>query len=244
MRFVKDKTLLNYRIGFVLLGLMLVGCQSLAGEDVSVTLSSEMTAFVTESAMIQETAVIEQTDAVETLQASSTLVADAANVNMALVATVESNVSPTVAMRAVVVDAEDMGSSLDESMMDESGVDVASSDAVAGIQVNNIGTARSVSNVDGCSSGNVTQFTDSDDRIYVTARVSDLVSGVAFTVDWMFEERLVYRSSWTSDYSAQSECIWFYMTPDDAAFLPGAYTVTMFVDGQALPSQTFSISTG
>lgn len=223
----------------------LFGCQSLAGDDIPATLSNEMTAFVTESARIQETAIVEQTHAVETLQVSSTLVADAAGVNVALAATLQSNLAPTPEMRAVVVRPDDMGDSLEGEMMDEELDFDGGSDVVTGdVQVNNLGTARSVSNANGCSNGNVTQFTDTDERIYVTARVSDLTNGVTFSVDWTFEERLVYRSSWTADYSAQSECIWFYMTPDDAAFLPGTYSITMFVNGQALPSQLFTINAG
>lgn len=236
---------MNWRITCILVGILLVGCQSLAGEDTSATLTYDMTAFVTEAAMIQETAVIEQTSAVETIQASNTLVAESANINMALIATVESNIAPTTSMRAVIVDAGDMGDSLEMDMMEEEFDESSNAGTSTGtVQVNNLGTARSVSNSNGCSNGNITEFTDNDERIYVTARVSDLDIGVNFSVDWMFEQRLVYRSSWTADYAAQSECIWFYMTPDDAAFLPGIYTITMYINGESLPSQSFSINTG
>ncbi len=221
---------------------LLVGCQSFAGDDTFATVSHEMTAFVTESVMIQETAIIEQTAAVETIQASSTLIAESSNINMALVATVESNIVPTPQLRAVIVNPDDMGDSREGDMMDDE-FDGSTSEISGEVLINNLGTARSVSSSNGCSNGNVTQFTDADDRIYTTARVNNLVSGINFSVDWVFEERLVYRSSWTSDYSASSECLWFFMTQDDAPFLPGLYTITMFVNGQAQPSQQFSIST-
>jgi hypothetical protein len=218
----------------------LTGCQAIAGDDVSVTLSSEMMAFATESAMIQQAAQLEQTQAVETLQASGTDVAWASNVNLVLGLTVQANVVPTLIMREVIVNPDDMGDSLTTEMMEDEGSDILSTE----MQVINLGIARSVRANDGCTNGNVTQFTDKGDRIYFTAQISNLSNGTNFSVDWLFEERLIYRSVWIADYSAGSECIWFYMTQDDAPFLLGLYTVTLYVNGNSLPAQQFSINAG
>lgn len=230
-------------IALILMMGLLASCQSFAGEDVSATLSYDMTAFVTESAMIQTTAIVEQTEVVATLQTVGTVVAESSNVNMILAATLQSNIVPTPAIRSVVVNPDDMGSSLDTEIMDDG--EFADTEPVVGnLSVDNAGTANSVRSSDGCSNGNASQFPADEDQIYFTARVNNLQTGINFSVDWVFEERLVYRSSWTSDYSAQSECIWFYMTPDDAPFLPGVYSVTLFIDGQSISTQSFSINTG
>jgi hypothetical protein len=227
-------------IFLILLMIGLTGCQSIVGEDISVTLSTEMTAFATEVSMIQQEAQSEQTLAVETLQASGTSVADASNINAVLASTVQSNVAPTISMREVIVNPDDMGDSLDTEMMDEDMTDIDSDE----ILVRNLGTAKGVRTSDGCTNGNVTQFTDNDERIYFTAQVFGLQDGTNFSLDWVFEERLVYRSVWVADYSAHSECIWFYMTPDDAPFLSGLYTVTLFMNDIAQPPQQFSINAG
>lgn len=223
---------------------LVTGCQALAGDDTSVTLAVEMTAFSTESAMIQQTSVVEQTAVVETVQAAGTRVAEASNVNLVLAETVRANVVPTPSVREVIVNPEDMGSSLDTEMLDAEAMDDSGSNEFTELLVSNQGTARSVRSNDGCSNGNITQFTDDDERIYFTAEVFNLENGTNFSVDWMFEDRLVYRSVWTADYSASSECIWFYMTQDDAPFLPGLYTVTLFVNGNPQPAQQFSLSIG
>ena len=223
-----------------LLMMGLTGCRAIAGDDVSVTLASEMTAFATEVAVIQQAGQLEQTLAVETLQASGTNVADASRVNAVLAATVQSNAIPTLQMREVIVNPDDMGSSLDTEMMDDETIEIIPDD----MQVRNLGIAKDVRSSDGCTNGNVTQFTDADERIYFTAQVIGLQNGANFSLDWLFEERLIYRSVWIADYSANSECIWFYMMQDDASFLPGVYTVTLFVNDNALPSQQFSISAG
>lgn len=229
-------------IGLLFAMIMLASCQSFAGDDTSATLSFEMTAFVTESAMIQETAVIEQTDVVATIQSAGTQVAQSSDVNLVLAATLQANIVPTTGVRSVIVNASDMGSSLEGEMMDEASL---SDTVISGdLAVSNLGTGESVRASDGCSNGIVSQFNTGEDRIYFTARVSNLQRGVNFSLDWVYEERLIYRSSWTADYQAQSECIWFYMTPDDAPFVPGVYTVTLFVDGQSVGSQSFSINAG
>ena len=237
---------MKYQIYWIVLLAMLTGCQSLAGDDTVVTVAAEMTAFATESVVIQQTSVIEQTAVVETVQAAGTTVAEASNANMVLAETVRANVIPTQPVREVIVNPEDMGSSLDTEMMEDESMSDSGGDIqlVGDMQINNLGTARNVRSNDGCSSGNVTQFTDNDERIYFTAQVTNLANGTNFSVDWVFEERLVYRSVWTSDYSVSSECIWFYMTPDDAPFLPGTYTVTLYVNGNPQPSQQFAISIG
>jgi len=224
----------------ILLMIGLSGCQAIAGDDVSVTISSEMTAFATEASVIQLTAEAEQILAVETLQASGTNVANASSVNLVLASTVRSNVVPTTIMREVIVNPDDMGSSLDTEMMEDDEVLSTFEET----QARNLGIARGVRASDGCTNGNVTQFTDNDERIYFTAEIVGLKNGTTFSVDWMFEERLVYRSVWVADYSAGFECIWFYMTQDDASFLPGLYTVTLYMNQNALPVQQFSINTG
>lgn len=231
---------MRYLILIGCFAVFLSGCQSFAADHSSVTLAAEMTGFATESSMIQQTALVEQTAVVATLQSAGTLVADAASVNLVLAETVRANVISTPSVREVIVNPGDMGSSLDTEMMeDDEGIE-----AFVDMQVNNLGIARSVNNSNGCSNGVATQFTDADERVYFTSQVINLENGTNFSVDWVFEDRIVYRSVWTSDYSASSECIWFFMTPDDAAFLPGVYTVTLYVNGNALPSQQFSISIG
>lgn len=231
---------MNDAILLILLAIGITGCQAIAGDDVPVTLSSEMTAFVTEVSMIQQAADVEQTVAIETLEASGTNIANASNVNAVLASTVQSNVIPTPSIRQVIVNPADMGSSLDTEMME----DDTMVDGSGETQVRNLGIARSVRTSDGCSNGNVTQFTNDDERIYFTAEIVGLRDGTTFSVDWIYEERVVDRSVWTADYSASFECIWFYITQDDVSFLPGLYTVTMYMGDMVQPSQQFSINTG
>lgn len=251
-------------------------CQSLAGSDVSATLSSDLTAYAVEAISIQGTAQMEQVHFIETLEPASTIIADVSNINQILAATVARNVVPTQSVHQAIVSFSPGGyweereqtegclwwcdelsshvmvssltgtpssgtSTSDTMSMDAQDSELAS---VNMLEVINLATAGTVRSQDGCASGIVTQFSTENQQIYVTAQVLNLAVGTSFSVDWNYEQRLVYRSAWTSDYSAASECIWFYMEPADAPFLPGNYSITMYVNGSQLPSQSFSINTG
>lgn len=230
---------LDSSLRFLLSLLLLTGCQALTSTDNSAALIAEMTYFLTEAAAIQQAAAIDQTRAVSTLAAASTQAAEAASVNAALAATISAGFTATPPIRAVIVSAADMSSSLGMDMMD----DRPANDDVQ-MRVSNAATARRVNPNNGCASGNVVQFNSDDERIYVTARVSPLANETDFVVDWLYENRVVYRSSWQADYSAAAECIWFYATPSDFPFLPGAYAAALYVNGRPEPSIPFSIRAG
>ncbi|MCY3832134.1 MAG: hypothetical protein OXG85_03895 [Chloroflexi bacterium] len=224
-------------MGLALAGLtLLAGCQALSGEGVA-TLDADLTAYASESQLIRAVATQEQIMVIETLIAAGTRVAELSAVNAALGATLRANYTGTPEVRAVVVSAEDMGSSLESDRMDES----ITTPAAATMRVSNLSTAESVDPASGCSNGTISQFTPDGERIYVTARVTELQAGSYFEVDWQFDERRIYQVSWLADYAKSVECIWFFATPVDFAFLPGSYSATLYVDGEAIGTTDFSV---
>ena len=188
---------------------------------------------------MQQAAAIDLTNVVATVAVAGTKVAELSALNAALGATLSANYTPTVAVRSVVVSAEDMGSSLDQDMMDDMSDTETESQAMRVIDVFN---ARSVDGSSGCATRTASRFIYSDERIYLTARVLNLQAQTYFDVDWIYRDRVVYRVSWQATYSAQAECIWFYATAQDFPFLPGEYSSTIFVNGVSLATTEFSIA--
>ena len=175
----------------------------------------------------------------ETVIAAGTRIARVSSVNALLGATLRAHQTGTPAVRAVVVSAEDMGSSLEGDMMD----DEAGQDAQEGaMTVSDLSTAAGADPASGCSRGTVTEFSPNADSIYVTARVSALRSGTLFEVEWQSEAGALYSASWLADYSRALECVWFFATPSDFPFLPGRYAATLYVNGAALGAAEFTIS--
>ena len=211
----------------------LAGCGALGGSDAVATIEVDLTMYAAESDTLRSAVTAERQMAAATLEAAGTEVAAHSAINAALASTLRANYTPTPAVRPVVVSAEDMGSSLDGDMMD---------DAAALMRISNFAAAAGVDANTGCATGQAQQFPANAERIYVTAHVTSLISDSAFDVDWTYEDRVVYRVSWRADYSKDFECIWFYATPADFSFLPGRYTATLFVNGSAQGSATFTIA--
>lgn len=226
-------------IKWLLLATLAAGCQALASENAQAPVDANATVYVLELTVLQRAAVLDQAQAVATLSAGGTRVAELSQVNAALGATLRAAFTPTTEIRAVVVSAEDMGSSLEQDMMDDM---PANEDDLSIMRVANLATANAVNAADGCSTGEERRFDSGKERIYVTARVERLRPDTYFEVDWKTGERVLYRVSWRASYAAAAECIWFYATPVDFPFLPGNYSATLFVNGQAHSSTDFSIS--
>ena len=188
--------------------------------------------------MIRSAATAESKMALETVVAASTRVAELSVVNAALGATLRANYTGTPAVEAVVVSAEDMGSSLEDDMMDDTR---EGEPEARRMEVTNLTTAASLDPNSGCSSGTVREFSQSVAEIYVTARVTALRAGATFQVTWFRGDSLIYEVGWQPNYSKSFECIWFFATPEDFAFTPGGYSATMTLDGLELGSTTFDI---
>lgn len=219
--------------------LTLVGCQAFSGSDSVATIDADLTMYAAESRAILAAATSERSMALETVVAASTRVAEISAVNAALGATLRAIHTSTPALRAVVVSAEDMGSSLEDDMMDDS---APSSAAEAEMSVSNLATAAGVDQNSGCSSGATSQFSPNSERIYVTAHVAALGAETIFRVDWLRENELLFSLDWEAGYSKDFECIWFYVTPEDFAFAPGDYQAAMYVNGLELGRSTFAIA--
>ncbi len=229
---------IRWRILVAVSILFLAGCNALAAGDSVATIDADLTMYASESDMIREAATAESNMALETVVAASTRVAELSIVNAALGATLRANYTVTPQVEAVVVSAEDMGSSLEDSMMDDSTADQPAAEAMT---VSNLSTAAGIDSNSGCASGTLRQFSPGVSEIYVTARVTALRAGADFQVAWFRGDTPVYDVGWRSTYSKPFECIWFFATPEDFAFAPGRYSASMMVDGVELGSTDFDI---
>lgn len=218
---------------------MLTSCQAFGGENPVATIDADLTVYASESASIRAVGTAEQIMVVETIAAAGTRIAKLSAVNAALGATLRANQTGTPEIQVAVVSAEDMGSSLEDGMMDG---EAGQSGPESVMRVSNLSTAESTDPDSGCSIGAVRDFSPSGEVIYVTARVTALESGTLFEVEWQYDERHVSRMSWLADFSKSFICIWFYATPVDFPFLPGGYTATMFVNGASIGTTEFTIA--
>ena len=219
--------------------LLLTSCQAFSGENPVATIDADLTMYASESESIRAVGTAEQIMVVETIAAAGTRIAKLSAVNAALGATLRANQTGTPEIQVAVVSAEDMGSSLENGMMDD---EAGQSGPESEMRVSNLSTAESTDPDSGCSIGTARQFSRGSELIYVTARVTALQSGTLFELEWAYDGRTVSRTSWLADYSKSFECIWFYATPVDFPFLPGRYTATLIVNGEPLGTTEFTIA--
>ena len=178
--------------------LLLTSCQAISGDDPVATIDADLTMYASESDSIGAVGTAEQMMAVETIAAAGTRIAKSSAVNAALGATLRANHTGTPELRVAVVSAEDMGSSMEDGMMDDEAVRTAPESVM---RVSDLSTAESTQLDNGCSTGIVSQFSPGSELIYVTARVTALQNGTLFGVEWQYDGRAVSHMSWLADFS-------------------------------------------
>lgn len=119
----------------------------------------------------------------------------------------------------------------------------ATAEAASGTQFTEIAVSLSVRDADGCADGATTSIPAAAARIYATARAFNIRAGTLMGADWLRDGQVVYQSSpWTVESDQNDFCLWFYIEPSDVEFTPGAWSVRLYADGQALePAASFAI---
>jgi hypothetical protein len=119
----------------------------------------------------------------------------------------------------------------------------ATAEAASGTQFTEMAVSLSVRDADGCADGATTSVPQTVARIYATARAFNIRAGTLMGADWLRDGQVVYQSSpWTVESDQADFCLWFYIEPSDVAFTPGAWSVRLYADGQALePAASFAI---
>lgn len=209
-----------------------VGCQALAVEDVPGTMSFELTAYATEAAGIRLNSQTERTQVAATVAVAETQSANYSLYNNVLVATVRADQIPTPSERLAFTD----GGVMAIDMFD------LSDGQMRFLQV---GTAGYVRPEDRCFETHQTFFrTSSTNRIYMTALALNLQAGTNLRVDWFYEGSRVHTSAWSAPSFTEGMCIAIELSPANAPFLPGNWSATLFVNGNAIDPSAFSIIEG
>lgn len=228
-------------ITYIMLMPLLAACGAFTVENVPATLEVEMTAYATEAVALNEAILIEQTQVAATVVAAQTEVQALDVRNAVVLATVRAGTRPTQDVAPVIIQSMDDGvAEMDMMMQDEMMEENA--DSAGRMQFTEVTTAGSVRQTDGCPSSPQTLFNADAERIYMTTRSINLRTGTELSVDWFYDNELVFQQSWTAPRDARSLCIWLYIEPQDVPFSAGEWRATLYADGNAIDSSTFSIA--
>lgn len=214
-----------------LLGL-LSACQSVTGEDAQFGLQRDLEAYSTEAAALREDMQVQRTAVVTTSEAAGTEAAVYRGYNQQLIATLYVLNPPTPTGPAVVANAQ---GPLPLSMYD------LSDGMMRFVQV---GTAGQITPDDRCFVSHQSFFTPQSNVIYTVAFALNLQAGTQVRVDWQYGGDIVHTSAYVAPQFAEGQCIALELRPSNTEFLPGNWTATLYINGEALDPISFTITGG
>ena len=225
---------------------VLAACQAGGEESNSATLQANMTAYATEAAGIQQSIILDETQVVAAVIATQTHSANVSNMNNVLLATVRAGEAATPQRIAAVVDESSVA---DTMMEDEGGGDTnppanSGTTVTGSTTISQVATGASIRESDGCIASPQATFNIRAERIYVTGTALNLQQGTDIRVEWRVDGQTVTQNSWTSDRNAQTLCVWFFMEQTDAAFVPGNWSATFYVDDTLSATAAFTLVDG
>lgn len=217
-----------------IVALLVTGCGSLGldAPDAQATLQAEVTALALEATRIPGELSALSTQVAATAAAAETYVARMDGINRQMVATLRAVMPPT----AQVIQGRD-GAVLPGGAGSVDSMDVQGTPAAGGIVTfTAFQTASAVNGADGCAQTPASLFGVNDAIIYATARALNMRAGTEMSVEWSFGGQVVYTFSFVVDVDDPDYCLWFSITPEDVAFTPGDWTVSMLANGAPIAS--------
>ncbi len=112
---------------------------------------------------------------------------------------------------------------------------VAATAPAVGPRLANIVMATGV-RADDCAADVNPRFTVASSEIYVVAEAYDIPAGATISSIWQSRGAQVASLSFQPEYAINGNCIWFFIDQTDAAFVAGAWSVEISLDGQPLSS--------
>lgn len=96
---------------------------------------------------------------------------------------------------------------------------------------------------DDCATASNTTFDVTTPEIYAVGTANNFPAGYSLTFTWSRGGEVLLTDTFQWQSAVNGACIWYYVTTEDFAFLPGSYTVSFDNNGlPAGPSVTFTLT--
>ena len=210
---------------YIILGVVLGGCQVLNAPNVPATVSVQNTAFAAEASAIPQSLEGTAVALARTAIVAETSVADINSVNRQLIATVDAVVPAASAPQAGVAPVVPNG-------------DTAASGTTASTLVE-IGVTQRKRDSDGCADGTQSQFAIDTPIIYATTRAPSINAGAVVSVEWKYQGQVVGSGSYTLPQDQTNFCMWFPLDPANIPFTAGSWSVQFSLNGTVVEPTIF-----
>ena len=210
--------------------LLLAACQSLAVDEESSNLAVELEAYGTQAASLRDQMQIDRTAIASTIEVGGTQIAAFTDYNSLLRSTLQAGIPATATLDPATFNSQ--------GPMSLNTFDLSSGE----MRFVQVGTAGQITPNDRCFVSHQNFFdTMNTSVIYMTALALNLRAGTVVRVDWQYGGEVVYTNGWTAPQSMDGQCVAIELRPDNAAFAPGNWTATMYIDGEAIDPAPFTI---
>jgi hypothetical protein len=215
-------------IQLVLVMLIMSGCIG-TSDDAGAQMQQDLEAYSTEAILLREQIQLDRTAIAVTIVASAAQADEFESYNRVLQQTIVAGQPPTPTFVPITVNAQ---GPLPIAMFD------LSDGQMRFVQV---GTAGQI-DTDRCFVAHQTFFRDGDvNIIYITGLALNLRAGTVVRADWRYGDQIVYSNAWTAPQSVDGQCFALEMRPSNAPFLPGNWTVNLFINGDVSNTASFTI---
>jgi hypothetical protein len=218
----------------LLIILVVTGCAGLSGSSQPIVdMPAQVTAFANEMTQIPITLSAQSTQVAATVAAAETYVADRRAVNVQIVGTLRAAMPAT----QQIVQAGDPNLSFGTILPPEGnpvgGTGAATPPPAASglIQFSPLQLATAVRESDACAETVVNTIESNATIMYVTTRAANMRAGTEMSAEWSYGGQVVYTWSFTVDVDDDDFCLWFGITPQDAPFTPGDWSVRILANG-------------
>lgn len=207
----------------------LAACSSVPQEGVLATPLLSLASYSTEAAQVQLTARADQQNMAATVQVARQVEQQQSAYNAVLLATVRADQVPTPEERLAMTDGGAMMSEM-FSLNDDK------------MRVQQIGLAGFVRPEDDCFETHQQYYNRTiTSIIYMTGLVTNLQEGTRFSVDWIYDNNIVYSASWSAPRSETIRCLAIPMRASDVVFNEGGWSARLFMDGVPIGNSAFQI---
>ena len=188
-------------------------------QEAAILPAEEIAAYATQVVDLQVTAQIDRNNILATVAAADSRSQQQMIYNNILLATVRAGEAPTPSERLAMSD----GGAMSAEMLNTGNGEML---------VQQVGTASIIRADDGCFETHQQYFDRmSTNTIYMTGLVTNIVEGTAFRVDWIYNNEIVYTSSWSAPMSELRRCFAVGMNASDVVFNEGSWSARLFLNG-------------
>lgn len=185
--------------------------------------------YATQAVQVQLTSRADQQSVVATVESANRLEQQQLAYNAVLLATVRADQVATPVERVAMTE----GGAMSAEMLNL---------ADGEMTIQQIGLAGFVRPEDSCFETHQQYFARmTTDIIYISGLITNVQEGTRFSVDWIYDNEIVYSAAWSAPLTEPRRCLAIPMRASEVVFNTGSWSARLFMNGIPIDNSAFEI---